>query len=556
MTHETGLDQVVFARARARTGTTLGGKYRLDALLGVGGMAAVYRATHRNSAVFAIKVLHPEYALHKDVRARFLREGYIANSIKHEGVPRMIDDEAIDGGDAYTVMDLLEGVAVDQLAAHHGGRLPLRAVVAIGIGVLDVLAAAHAASVTHRDIKPANLFVRFDGRVVLLDFGIARVYDAASSGGVSTATGIVMGTPAFMAPEMAIGDKNTAGALTDVWSLGATLFTLAAGRTVHVADTGPQFIVFAATRDPTPIVEVRPDVGPSLAAVIDRSLAREPDKRWSSATAMREALIAAARSDFGDIPGPADLTSLFARDVVSLDHADTVTMAAYTTEPTSARGVDGFFRAIVQTVRGFGIDVDAALAATGMDLKAHEAGAPATSRNLVDFLEHAAKIGSEPSLGVKVATGLPLGASGGLDYATRTSRTFGEAIERTARLYGFVSDRARLVIEEEGDRLHVVIQPVAGGPRGPQITEFVIALILTRAREALRMAVPLLAVHFSHSRVPGSLDLAATFGVPVVYEHARDEIVLPRSVSYLRFETSDPLLADLLDRHTERLARR
>jgi serine/threonine protein kinase len=245
------VDELVVGRARARVGTTVGGKYRLDALLGVGGMAAVYRATHRNGAVFALKILHQEHALRGEVRARFLREGYIANSIRHPGVARVVDDDAIDGGDVYIVMELLEGVAVDRLAARFRERLPVRPVVALGIGVLDVLGAAHAAGVIHRDIKPGNLFVAFDGRVVLLDFGIARVYDAATAGGVTTAAGIVLGTPAFMAPEQAAGDKAALGPRTDLWSLGAAMFTAMTGRTVHLADGGPQFLVMSATRPAT-----------------------------------------------------------------------------------------------------------------------------------------------------------------------------------------------------------------------------------------------------------------------------------------------------------------
>jgi hypothetical protein len=521
MSLDLALDAHLTERARARVGTMLGGKYRLDALLGVGGMASVYRASHRNGAIFAIKVLHPEYAMRGDVRARFLREGYIANSIKHVGVARVVDDEAIENGDVYIVMELLEGVSVDRLV--------------------------------HRDIKPANLFVGFDGRVVLLDFGIARVYDAATTGGLSTAAGVILGTPAFMAPEQASGEKSAIGARTDLWSLGATMFTALSGRTVHVAESGPQFLVQSATRDAQPIREVVPDVPEPIAAVLDRALAREAASRFSDATEMREALIAAARTAWGNVPGASDLALLFAAgkdsDTLQAEAVTLVARAPTTAAPTHAPpGADAFFRAIVQTVRDLGFDADAALAA----LPGHES----TSSNLVDFLEHAAKVGGEPSLGVKTAFSLPLGATGALDYATRTSSTLRDAFERTARLLSYVTDRVRLVIEEEGDRVHLVCRTNEGAPSGPQITEFLVAVVLTRAREALRSGVPLLSIGFRHARIEGGLDLSEMFGAPVAYEQARDEIIMPRSVLFLRFETSDPMVAALLEQHTERLTKR
>ena len=560
------LDELLVTRARSRVGATLGGKYRLDALLGIGGMAAVYRATHRNGAVFAIKLLHPEYGMRGDVRARFMREGYIANSIKHVGVARVVDDEASESGDVYIVMELLEGVAVDRLASHFGERLPLRAVVALAVSILDVLAAAHAAGVVHRDIKPGNLFVAFDGRAVLLDFGIARVYDAANAGGLSTAAGVVLGTPAFMAPEQATAEKSSIGPRTDLWSLAAAMFTSATGRTVHVAEHGPQFLVLAATRSAPPIREVLADVPAPIAAVIDRALERDPAARFADAEAMRDALIAASREAYGSVPGQAELALLFAplRTTGGVDPADAVTQTAIEHVPVALQAptpatppaADAFFRAVVQTARDLGVDADAALAAAGVDLAAFAAGAHATRAELVDFFERASAIAAEPSLGVKIAFALPLGATGALDYATRTSRTMGEALRRLSRIYGFVTDRVGLDIEEDGDRVRLISCRPEGAPTGPQITEFVTALILMRAREALRSAVPLVSIHLTHARIAGAMDLAETFGAPVFYEQRQDEIVLPRSVLYLPFETSDPLVAEVLEQHTERFTKR
>src|ERR1700760_1993981 len=114
-------DDETVARARARVGTLLKGKYRLDEVLGIGGMATVYRATHRNRAQLAVKVLHPELSVRAEVRARFLREGYASNSVVHPGVVRVVDDDVEDGA-AFLVMDLLEGIDADSLATRSGGK--------------------------------------------------------------------------------------------------------------------------------------------------------------------------------------------------------------------------------------------------------------------------------------------------------------------------------------------------------------------------------------------------------------------------------------------------
>src|SRR5215469_14868598 len=130
-------------RAQGRLGTVLRGKYRLDRVLGVGGMAVVYLATHRNQAQFAVKMLHPELSLQESVRSRFLREGYAANSVKHPGAVLVVDDDIAEDGAAFLVMELLDGMGVDQLKEVSGGTLPVRIVLGIAYQLLDVLAAAH-----------------------------------------------------------------------------------------------------------------------------------------------------------------------------------------------------------------------------------------------------------------------------------------------------------------------------------------------------------------------------------------------------------------------------
>src|SRR5450631_3091958 len=134
-------------------------------------MAVVYRATHRNRAEFAIKMLHGELSMREDIRARFLREGYAANSVKHPGAVRVVDDDVAEDGAAFLVMDLLEGATVEELWERADRHLPVPVAAAIVHQLLDVLTAAHEAGIVHRDIKPANLFVTTDGTVKVLDFG-------------------------------------------------------------------------------------------------------------------------------------------------------------------------------------------------------------------------------------------------------------------------------------------------------------------------------------------------------------------------------------------------
>lgn len=151
-----------------------------------------------------------------------------------------------------------------------------------------VLAVAHDAGVIHRDLKPANLFVTRAGELKVLDFGIARVRDAAATS--ATSTGSVFGTPAFMAPEQAGGLVNELGPLTDVWAVGATMYTLLSGRPVHDGQSGRHIAILAATRPAPSLAVVLPDASPELVAIVDRALAFDKVDRWDSATAMRAAL--------------------------------------------------------------------------------------------------------------------------------------------------------------------------------------------------------------------------------------------------------------------------
>jgi serine/threonine-protein kinase len=237
--------------------------------------------------------------MHREARERFLREGYAANTVDHPGAVAVLDDDTVEDGSPYLVMERLDGDEVDRLAERRGGRLPVSAVFALADGLLDVLQAAHAKSIVHRDIKPANLYITRDGTLKVLDFGIARVRDIATGGATATKTGVMLGTPSFMAPEQALSRTNEIDGRTDLWSVGATLFYLLTGTFVHDGGTVTEVIVQAATSPARPLAAVLPGVDPRIAAVVDRALAFDKAARWPDAASMR----AAVRSTYQDVFG-------------------------------------------------------------------------------------------------------------------------------------------------------------------------------------------------------------------------------------------------------------
>jgi serine/threonine protein kinase len=256
-------------RAEERVGTTLNGKWHLDRLLDIGGMGAVFAATHRNGKRVAVKVLHREFTSDPEIKRRFLREGYVANKIEHSGAVSIVDDDIAEDGSAFLVMELLEGESLGQMLERVGGTLPTLDVLAIAGQLLEVLGVAHVAGIVHRDIKPANAFITKTGYVKLLDFGLARVRDAQTSL-VPTGIGIVMGTSGYMAP-----------------------FKALTGRPIHVSDNAHDRMIMAMTIPASKLGTVRPTSPRVLCEVVDKALAFEMNDRWQSAPLMFDALRAA-----------------------------------------------------------------------------------------------------------------------------------------------------------------------------------------------------------------------------------------------------------------------
>jgi serine/threonine-protein kinase len=308
MTDPTELER----KAQARVGRVLADKWLLERLIGYGGMAAVYAARHRNGARAALKVLHPEVARDETVRARFLAEGYAANKVEHPGAVRVLDDDIIkvgeDQGSAYLVMELLEGESVLARVKRLGGVLPESDVLAIAEDVLMVLEAAHARGIVHRDLKPDNLFVARseDGRdrVKVLDFGIARIAENATR----TAVGTTLGTPSYMAPEQARGQRDQVDGRSDLFALGATMFRLLSSRRIHDGESSAEILAKMATVPAPSLLKVMPEISRSVAAIVDRALRFEREARYRDASMML-ADVRAARSGealpSGSVPGDA-----------------------------------------------------------------------------------------------------------------------------------------------------------------------------------------------------------------------------------------------------------
>ncbi len=270
-------------------GRVLRDKWRIDARIGRGAVGTVFAATHRNNGHrVAIKLLHHEFSRDEDTRARFVQEGYAANQVGHSGVVRVIDDDETDEGMAFLVMELLEGELLEARRVRSGGTLPEWEVYEVADQLLDVLVAAHGKGIIHRDIKPENLFVTLEGRLKVLDFGFAQL--KAGSNREHTDSGVLIGTPGFMAPEQATGDRPSIDARTDIWAVGATLFSLLSGESVHVSQSAAESLVAAASRPPRSLATAAPHLPARLVHVADRALLLDKEARWPTASAMQQAL--------------------------------------------------------------------------------------------------------------------------------------------------------------------------------------------------------------------------------------------------------------------------
>jgi tRNA A-37 threonylcarbamoyl transferase component Bud32 len=287
--------------AERRLGAILRGKWTLERLLGVGGMAAVYVGVHKIGQRAAIKILHPDVARSPELRARFEQEAHAVNRFKHPGAVEIRDIDVTEDGAPFLVMELLVGASLAELAGRDGG-VAVGEVLRLVDELLDVLGAAHAQGIVHRDIKPDNLFVREDGRLKVLDFGIARMREGA----LRTRAGAMLGTTPYMAPEQIKGVEIDAR--VDVFAVGATMFRLLAGRRVHEAESEPALLIMMATQPAPPLLSVAPGVPPAVARIVDRALAFDREARYPDALTMQREVRAARTGEVSPAAPPQAVT--------------------------------------------------------------------------------------------------------------------------------------------------------------------------------------------------------------------------------------------------------
>lgn len=281
------------------------GNYALEAVIGRGGMACIYRATHvALGTSHAVKVLDPSLARHAEIRARFLREGRVQARFDHPGIARVTDTVLVEG-DAPAValvLELLDGRSLREVLDE--GPLDAASALLVLEEVADALAHAHARDVVHRDIKPANLFLArtADGslRTVILDFGVARHQGLSDL----TASGVMLGTTHYMSPEQ-VEDPRRVDGRADVFSLGVVLFEMLAGEPPHEGQTATAVALAVLAGRFRRLATIRPDLA-ALDAVIARALAPDPAVRYPTARALASAARAALEG-VEEVPAPAEV---------------------------------------------------------------------------------------------------------------------------------------------------------------------------------------------------------------------------------------------------------
>jgi eukaryotic-like serine/threonine-protein kinase len=296
-----------FGSIQVREGDVIAGKYRIERLLGVGGMGVVVAARHEQlDQLVAIKFVRGDALDNDEAVERFIREARSAARLKSEHVARVLDVGRLETGAPYMVMEFLDGHDLSQ-ALTRDGPMAVDVAAALIMQACEAVAEAHAAGIVHRDLKPENLFLtRTVGgtpKVKVLDFGVsksARLGDDPKA--KLTRTRTMLGSPLYMAPEQMRSSRDV-DARGDVWALGVVLFELLTGRSPFEADTMPELCLKIVSEPPLSLAELRPVVPPSLVEVVERCLQKDKEKRYANA-----AELALALAPFG--AGPVSLFSL------------------------------------------------------------------------------------------------------------------------------------------------------------------------------------------------------------------------------------------------------
>jgi serine/threonine-protein kinase len=274
-------------------GAIIAGKYKVERVLGAGGMGVVLAARHMQlGQLVAIKFIRGAAAEDPAAVERFLREARAAVALSSEHVTKVLDVGTLETGEPYMIMEFLDGVDLAEVLRRDGPMPVARAVAAV-LQAGEALAEAHALGIVHRDLKPANLFVatRRDGTplVKVLDFGISKVTDLNVEGPTLTASGLIMGSPGYMSPEQ-VRNAKVADARADIWALGVILYELITGVSPFMGQTIGDTFARIISETPTPIHQLRSDVPDAFAAVIARCLERSVERRVQTVAELAEAL--------------------------------------------------------------------------------------------------------------------------------------------------------------------------------------------------------------------------------------------------------------------------
>ena len=271
-------------------GETVGGRYRVKGVLGEGGMGTVYDAEHIGlSRQVAIKVLSPSQAKKRVAVKRFQQEARAAGAIGHPNICEVYDLGLLEDGSPYLVMEKLVGQTLAERISKEGG-LPFEDVIEVLVQVLSGLVAAHDKGIVHRDIKPENIFLaqRVGSRPIikLLDFGVSKMMPEFQQGGEDgldlTRTGMVMGTPYYMSPEQARGERNLDGRV-DVYACGVVMYEAIAGRRPFLAPNYNALLLAIINTNPRGVRELRPKTPPELEEILRRAMAKNRDDRYATA---------------------------------------------------------------------------------------------------------------------------------------------------------------------------------------------------------------------------------------------------------------------------------
>ena len=269
-------------RRLAHLARVLADQYEFRSLLGEGGAGAVYEVQNRYlDRPEALKVLSESF-LDEQASDRFTQEAQVAASLDHPAIVKVYDFGREEGIHWFS-MQLVDGPALSDLV-EAGLAFDARMLARLAIPILEALEFSHGRGVIHRDLKPANILFSLDGRPYLTDFGVAKTQESV----LKTQTGHLLGTPAYVSPEQALGEP--VDARTDQYSLGITLYKTLTGRLPFTADNVLQTLVLRLKEEPEPIEKYRPDLPPELAGILMRSLARDRTQRWDSIAVMQYAL--------------------------------------------------------------------------------------------------------------------------------------------------------------------------------------------------------------------------------------------------------------------------